>query len=121
MKRLLAMSLVPLMASCATPQPAYPTFNAAGTDPPWALVIDDAQMVFTRPDAAPVATTRPAVIRTIRKAELYQSPAMDVNIAYGDCRDAGQLYTARVQVTVRGRRFWGCGGQPVADGWGNRG
>jgi uncharacterized membrane protein len=44
--------------------------------------------------------------------EIYQTPRINVNIVHGTCSDgmSDRTYPDKVQVTVDGRRFNGCGG-----------
>ena len=53
----------------------------------------------------------PQVIHGIA-GEIYQTPRINVNIVHGQCSDgmSDRIYPDRVQVTVDGRRFEGCGG-----------
>jgi hypothetical protein len=44
--------------------------------------------------------------------EIYHTPRIGVNIVHGRCSDgmSDRVYPDKVQVTVDGRRFNGCGG-----------
>ena len=45
--------------------------------------------------------------------EIYQTPRINVNIVHAQCSDgmSDRTYPDKVQVTVDGRRFNGCGGR----------
>ena len=123
MKRLLALLPVLALAACyshpapppLTPNPPGGVYRALGTEPFWGLTIDERQMVFTQPDAQPVAQPTPRVIIGFA-GEIYQTPRLNVNIVHAQCSDgmSDRVYPDKVQVTVDGRRFEGCGGEAVA-------
>ena len=94
-----------------TPNPPGGAYRAVGTEPFWGLTIDERQMVFTQPDAQPVAQPTPKVIVGFA-GEIYQTPRLNVNIVHVPCSDgmSDRTYPDKVQVTVDGRRFDGCGG-----------
>ncbi len=113
MKKLIALPLVGLLAGCATmgpPAPAAP-YHALGTEPFWNLLIDEHDITFTQPDAQPVQQRTPPVIHGFA-GEIYQTPRINVNIVHAKCSDgmSDRVYPDKVQVTVDGRRFEGCGG-----------
>ena len=119
MKRLLALPLILAAAGCMmappppplTPNPPGGVYRALGTEPFWGLTIDASQMVFTQPDAQPVAQPTPRVIVGFA-GEIYQTPRICVNIVHAQCSDgmSDRVYPDKVQVDVDGRRFEGCGG-----------
>lgn len=101
-----------LAAACVTPTPApRPDYRAVGTEPFWALTIGAREMTFTRPDAAPVEQPTPTAIVGFA-GEIYRTSRIDVNIVHARCSDgmSDRIYPDKVQVTVDGRRFNGCGG-----------
>ena len=106
--------LLPLVIGACAPLPAPPppAYHAVGTEPFWSLVIDKRDIAFTQPDAQPVRQPTPKVIIGIA-GEIYQTPRINVNIVHGRCSDgmSDRTYPDKVQVTVDGRRFNGCGGQ----------
>jgi heat shock protein HslJ len=112
MKRLFALCLTLLAASCMTapPPPAAP-YHALGTEPFWNLLIDRHNLTFTQPDAQPVTQPTPPVIHGVA-GEIYQTPRINVNIVHAQCSDgmSDRTYPDKVQVTVDGRQFNGCGG-----------
>ena len=59
----------------------------------------------------PVRQPTPKVIIGIA-GEIYRTPRINVNIVHGRCSDgmSDRTYPDKVQVTVDGRRFEGCGG-----------
>jgi uncharacterized membrane protein len=112
MKRLLALPLVALASGClSTPPPPPAPYHAIGTEPFWNLLIDEHDLTFTQPDAQPIQQRTPKVIVGIA-GEIYQTPRINVNIVHGQCSDgmSDRVYPDKVQVTVDGRRFNGCGG-----------
>ena len=113
MKQMLALAPLLALAGClshSAPSPA--TYRALGTEPFWGLLIDPNTITFTAPDAAPVIQRTPPVINGFAGA-IYQTPRINVNIVRNQrCSDgmSDRVYPDKVQVTVDGRRFEGCGG-----------
>ena len=104
--------LAALLTSCATPQQTPgPTYRAVGTEPFWSLTIAPRELIFTQPETPPIRQPRPKVIVGFA-GEIYRTPRIDVNIVHGPCSDgmSDRSYPDKVQVTVDGRRFNGCGG-----------
>jgi uncharacterized membrane protein len=110
MKRLLAFPLAALLAGCLTTPPP-PPYHALGTEPFWNLLIDEHNLTFNKLDAALIIQPTPRVIIGIA-GEIYQTPRINVNIVHGTCSDgmSDRVYPDKVQVTVDGARFNGCGG-----------
>jgi heat shock protein HslJ len=106
------LAIAALLGGCAAPQqrPA-PLYRAQGTEPFWGLVIDEHDVTFTQPDAQPIRQPTPRVIIGFA-GEIYQTPRINVNIVHGSCSDgmSDRVHRDKVQVTVDGRRFDGCGG-----------
>jgi heat shock protein HslJ len=119
MKQLAALLPVLALAACLeappppplTPNPPGGAYRATGTEPFWGLTIDERQMVFTRPGAQPVSQPTPRVIVGFA-GEIYQTPRLNVNIVHARCSDgmSDRTYPDKVQVTVDGQRYNGCGG-----------
>jgi len=119
MKRFLGLPLILAVAGCMTAPPAPPltpnppggAYRALGTEPFWGLTIDERQMIFTQPDAQPVAQPTPRAIIGFA-GEIYQTPRIHVNIVHAQCSDgmSDRVYRDKVQVDVDGRRYNGCGG-----------
>jgi hypothetical protein len=112
MKRLLAYPLAALLSGCyPIPGPPPAPYHALGTEPFWNLLIDERDVTFTQPDAQPIRQPRPRVIVGIA-GEIYQTPRINVNIVHAQCSDgmSDRVYPDKVQVTLDGRRFDGCGG-----------
>lgn len=109
----LALPFTALLAGCATTGPPAPPppYHALGTEPFWNLLIDEHDLTFTQPDAAPIQQRTPPVIHGFA-GEIYQTPRINVNIVHARCSDgmSDRVYPDKVQVTVDGRRFNGCGG-----------
>jgi len=120
MKQLFALFPALTLAACyphpppppLTPNPPGGVYRALGTEPFWGLTIDERQMVFTQPDAQPVSQPTPKVIVGFA-GEIYQTPRLNVNIVHMQCSDgmSDRTYLDKVQVTVDGRRYDGCGGR----------
>ena len=119
MKKLFAILPCLGLAACMTAPPPPPltpnppggVYRAVGTEPFWGLAIDERQMVFTLSGAQPVSQPTPRVIVGFA-GEIYQTPRINVNIVHGQCSDgmSDRTFPDKVQVTVDGRRFDGCGG-----------
>ena len=112
MKRLFALPLVLLVGGCLTTPPPPPApYHALGTEPFWSLLIDEHDLTFTQPDAAPLRQPTPRKIIGVA-GEIYQTPRINVNIVHAACSDgmSDRTYPDKVQVTVDGRQFSGCGG-----------
>ena len=93
------------------PGPPPPPYHAVGTEPFWNVLIDERDVTFTQPDAQPIRQPRPQPIHGFA-GEIYQTPRINVNIVHSQCSDgmSDRVYPDKVQVTVDGRRFEGCGG-----------
>lgn len=126
MKRFLALPLTALVAACMsypppppiTPGPPGGVYRAVGTEPFWDLTIDPARMIFTdRGNNVRVEQPTPRVIVGIA-GEIYQTPRLNVNIVHQPCSDgmSDRTFPDRVQVSVDGRQFNGCGGEPAMAG-----
>jgi uncharacterized membrane protein len=112
MKSLFAIPLTVAAAACMTAPPPPPApYHAIGTEPFWSLLIDERNLTFTRPDARPITQPTPRVIVGFA-GEIYQTPRINVNIVHAQCSDgmSDRTYRDKVQVTVDGKRFNGCGG-----------
>ena len=113
MKRLAALPLIALLSGCLPPPaPPPPPYHAVGTEPFWNLLIDERNLTFIQPDAQPVHQPTPAPINGFA-GPLYQTPRIHVNIVKNQrCSDgmSDRVYPDKVQVTVDGRQFKGCGG-----------
>jgi uncharacterized membrane protein len=106
------MSLVAAVSGCMTiPGPPPAPYRALGTEPFWNLLIDEKNLTFIQPDAQPILQPTPKVINGFA-GEIYQTPRINVNIVHGTCSDgmSDRVYPDKVQVTVDGRQFNGCGG-----------
>ena len=112
MKRLLALGLTLVLGGCMTPPPPPPApYHAVGTEPFWSLLIDEHNLTFAQPDSQPITQPTPRVIIGVA-GEIYQSPRINVNIVHGSCSDgmSDRAYPDKVQVTVDGKQYNGCGG-----------
>ena len=112
MKRALILGLAAASTGCMTvPGPPPAPYHAVGTEPFWNLLIDEHDITFVQPDHQPITQRTPAVIHGFA-GEIYQTPRINVNIVHGTCSDgmSDRVYPDKVQVTVDGTRFNGCGG-----------
>ena len=122
MKHLSTLAPLLLLAACypapppappITPNPPGGVYRALGTEPFWSLTIDERRMVFTEANAPGVEIVQPTphVIGGFA-GEIYQTPRIGVNIVHTQCSDgmSDRVYPDKVQVTVDGRQFEGCGG-----------
>jgi uncharacterized membrane protein len=112
MTRLAALLLASLPVGCVThPTAPAPPYRAVGTEPFWSLLIDEHGVIFTQPDAQPVRQRRPRVIVGVA-GEIYRTRRINVNIVHARCGDgmSDRIYPDKVQITVNGRQFNGCGG-----------
>ena len=100
------------IGACAPlPPPPPPPYHAVGTEPFWDLLIDEHHLTFRLSGSQPVVQPAPQVIHGFA-GEIYQTPRINVNIVHGTCSDgmSDRVYPDKVQVTVDGTRFNGCGG-----------
>ncbi|GAA4014478.1 hypothetical protein GCM10022280_11200 [Sphingomonas swuensis] len=123
MKRLAFLLPLAALAACTTvpPQPAPPppaesgsSYRALGTEPFWNLKLDGREMVFTNVDGQRVAEPQPRAIHGFA-GDIYQGRRINLNIVHGQrCSDgmSDRVFPDRVQVSVDGRRYEGCGGEP---------
>lgn len=113
MKRIIALLPLIGLAGCLShPEPPPPPYRATGTEPFWGLLIDPVNITFTAPEAAPITQPTPTPINGFA-GPIYQTPRIGVNIVRGQqCSDgmSDRVYPDKVQVTVDGRQFNGCGG-----------
>ena len=93
------------------PGPPPPPYHAVGTEPFWSLLIDEHDLTFTLSGSQPVLQPTPQAIHGVA-GEIYQTPRINVNIVHGAGSDgmSDRTYPDKVQVTVDGHRFNGCGG-----------
>ena len=111
MKRLAIALLFAATGACVPPPPPPPPYHALGTEPFWSLLIDEHNLTLTLSGMPVVTQPTPQVIHGFA-GEIYQTPRINVNIVHGQCSDgmSDRVFPDKVQVTVDGRRFNGCGG-----------
>ena len=112
MKRVITIGMALAASACMkVPGPPAPPYHAVGTEPFWNLLIDEHDITFVQPDAQPIKQPTPKVIIGIA-GEIYQTPRINVNIVHAQCSDgmSDRTYPDKVQVTVEGHQYNGCGG-----------
>ena len=112
MKRLIILAPALGLSACLShPAPPPPPYHAVGTEPFWNLLIDEHNLTFTQPDVAPITQPTPKAIVGIA-GEIYQTPRINMNIVHASCSDgmSDRIYPDKVQVTVDGKQYSGCGG-----------
>ena len=104
-----------LSACLAAPPPPAAPYRALGTEPGWSLIIDERELTFINMEGQQVRQPRPQVINGVA-GEIYQTARINVNVVHAQCNDgmSDRIYSDKVQVTVDGRRYEGCGGESVA-------
>lgn len=111
-----AASLIALTALPATAQAqAQPDYRASGTEPFWSLTIGARTMRFEAPGRQPVSVATPRVIHGFA-GEIWQTRRINVNTNHIKCSDgmSDRSYPDTVTVTIDGRTYKGCGGEPTA-------
>lgn len=113
-----AASLIALAALPAAAQArsqAQPDYRASGTEPFWSLTVGARTMRFEAPGRQPVSVATPRVIHGFA-GEIWQTRRINVNTNHIKCSDgmSDRSYPDTVTVTVDGRTYKGCGGEPVA-------
>jgi len=110
-----AASLIALTALPAAAQ-AQSEYRASGTEPFWSLTIGARTMLFEAPGRRPVSVATPKVIHGFA-GEMWQTRRINVNTNHRPCSDgmSDRSYPDTVTVTVDGRTYKGCGGEPRAE------
>lgn len=113
MKRVVIVALGMSLGACLShPPPSPAPYHAVGQGADWTLIIDDRYLTFI-PGPGQQPILEPSVEPIIGIAgEIYQTPRINVNIVHGSCSDLRSTrdYPDKVQVTVDGRHYEGCGG-----------
>jgi uncharacterized membrane protein len=112
MKRIATLLIPALLTGCAPlPPPPPPPYHAVGTEPFWDVLVDEHDVTFALSGSQPIRQPTPKVIIGIA-GEIYNTPRIQVNIVHGQCSDgmSDRVFPDKVQVTVDGHRFNGCGG-----------
>ena len=113
MKRTVIVALGMSLGAClSTPPPSPAPYRAVGQSADWTLIIDDRYVTFI-PGPGQQPILQPSVKPIIGFAgEIYQTARINVNVVHGQCSDGrtSLAYPDKVQVTVDGRQYEGCGG-----------
>jgi len=109
------IALTALPAAAQAQNQAQAGYRASGTEPFWSLTIDARTMRFEAPGRQPVSVATPKVIHGFA-GEMWQTRRINVNTNHIKCSDgmSDRSYPDTVTVTVDGRTYKGCGGEPVA-------
>ena len=112
LSRSLALPVTRRLRACRSPARRPPPYHAVGTEPFWNLLIDERDVTFTPAGRAADPAADAAGRSSAFAGEIYQTPRINVNIVHAQCSDgmSDRTYPDKVQVTVDGRRFNGCGG-----------
>jgi uncharacterized membrane protein len=101
------------MAAGCMPYPPPPPapYHGVGTEPFWSLIIDDKNVTLILAGEQPIVQPKPRPIIGVA-GEIYQTPRIDANIVHAQCSDgmSDRVYPDKVQVSVDGHQFNGCGG-----------
>jgi hypothetical protein len=113
MRRLGIIAIAASLTACLSHPPPPPApYRAVGQNADWTLIIDDRYVTFFAvPGQQPLL--QPSMQPIIGIAgEIYQTPRINVNVVHSQCSDGrtDRVYPDKVQVTVDGRRYEGCGG-----------
>ena len=112
MRNRLTLAVPALLSACTPIPPAPPPpYHAVGTEPFWNLLIDEHNITFVLSGQQPVEQPTPKAIVAFA-GEIYQTPRINVNIVHAQCSDgmSDRVYPDKVQVSVDGKQFNGCGG-----------
>lgn len=120
--RLAFLAVLLVLGGCGTTRDYAPApsvqpgaYRGFGSNPVWELTIDRANLLYTD-ESNRVRVSEPNPARAVPAAgQPLRAGRLQVLIARGRCTDSltQRMYPERVQVTVDGRRFDGCGGQPL--------
>jgi heat shock protein HslJ len=115
--RISTVAAASLIALTALPAAAHAQadYRASGTEPFWSLTIGARTMRFEAPGRQPVSVATPRVIHGFA-GEIWQTRRINVNTNHIACSDgmSDRRYPDTVTVTVDGRTYKGCGGEPRA-------
>ena len=113
MKRFVIVALGMSLGACLSHPPPPPApYHAVGQGADWTLIIDDLYVTFI-PGPGQQPILQPSVEPIIGFAgEIYQTARINVNIVHGQCSDGrtDRAFPDKVQVSVDGRHYEGCGG-----------
>lgn len=115
--RIFSLAAASLIALTALPAAAQAQdYRASGTEPFWSLTIGAKTMRFEAPGRPTVSVATPRVIHGFA-GEIWQTRRIDVNTNHIQCSDGmrDRTYPDTVTVTVDGRSYKGCGGEPRAE------
>lgn len=109
-KPIVIVAAAAALAGCLShpPPPAAP-YHALDEGSHWDLIIDDKHVTFIPAGGQPIREPRPDPIIGVA-GDIYQAGRIDVNIVHGSCVANGRTFPDRVQVSVGGTQYEGCGG-----------
>lgn len=119
-KLLIAVSLSTITALPAAAQSPAAPYVARGTEPFWSLKIDGRTMRFEAPGRRAVSVTAPRANKS-PGGESWRTKRIQVRSNRARCSDgmSDQSYPDTVTVTVDGRTYRGCGGDPIRENHAN--
>ncbi|MES2057588.1 MAG: META domain-containing protein [Pseudomonadota bacterium] len=99
----------------AAPQRDTPSYRAVGTEPGWALTIDNGLIRYIGDYGRTKVTTPAPVPRPSFNGLRYVTPRITVDITRVRCNDgmSDREFPDKVTVAIDGRTVSGCGGDPI--------
>ena len=115
MKFALALCPALLIASTAIAAPREAPYRAVGTEPGWALTIENGLIRYVGDYGKTRVTTTAPMPRPSFNGRRYVTPRITIDITRGECSDgiSDRRYPERVTVTVGRHTVRGCGGDPI--------
>lgn len=115
MKFVLPFCSALLIAGTAVAEPREAPYRAIGTEPGWALTIQNGLIRYVGDYGRTKVTTSAPVPRPSFNGLRYVTPRITIDITHARCNDgmSGRDYPDSVMVTVGRRTVRGCGGEPI--------
>jgi len=115
MKFALALSPALLIAGTAVAAPREAPYRAVGTEPGWALTIENGLIRYVGDYGKTRVTTTAPMPRPSFNGRRYVTPRITIDITRAECSDgmSDRRYPERVMVTVGRKTVRGCGGDAI--------